>query len=295
MKAYPISTKCLSKQVKEVQNNMNWLREHTKAATLLAVLLILVIIVVVSYGKIGNSSFLGRYLGNAISVVQEPISSAGNGLKSAAKGIFQFRTVVKENEKLKEEVSSLKREIIGLQLTQAELNELRELSSILNYETVLNNYSLLTADVIAMDGSNWFNIFTINVGSEKGVKEDAAVINGDGLIGRVLEVGRDWAKVISVIDESNSVSFKVLRDMQLLGILSGDGQGGLAGYMLDPDGSVIAGDILVTSGMGMYPEGIVIGKVSEVTWNNDTLLKTVAIEPGVYFKNLQKVTVIIDK
>jgi rod shape-determining protein MreC len=83
--------------------------------------------------------------------------------------------------------------------------------------------------------------------------------------------------------------------MQLLGILSGDGQGGLAGYMLDPDGSVIAGDILVTSGMGMYPEGIVIGKVSEVTWNNDTLLKTVAIEPGVYFKNLQKVTVIIDK
>jgi rod shape-determining protein MreC len=46
------------------------------------------------------------------------------------------------------------------------------------------------------------------------------VINGDGLIGRVLDVGSNWAKVISVIDESNSVSFKVFRDLKLLGILN---------------------------------------------------------------------------
>jgi cell shape-determining protein MreC len=47
--------------------------------------------------------------------------------------------------------------------------------------------------------------------------------------------------------------------------------------------------------MGMYPEGIPIGKVKKVVWNNDTLLKTVTIEPSAYFKNLQKVTVLVNK
>lgn len=274
---------------------MNWLRGHTKSAALLIVFIVLIVIIVVSYGNVGNSSFLGRTIGKVVTRVQEPVSHAGNGIKSAAKGIFRFRTVVADNERLKEQVADLNREIIGLKLKEAELNELRDLSDILNYENVSDNYSFITADVIAMDGSNWFNLFTINVGSDDGVYKDAVIINGDGLIGRVLEVGTDWAKVISVIDESNSISFKVLRDMQLLGISSGYGKGGLDGYMLDPDGAVIVGDILITSGIGMYPEGIVVGKVSKVVWNNDTLLKTISIEPGAYFKNLQKVTVLINK
>ncbi|MDD3168092.1 MAG: rod shape-determining protein MreC, partial [Eubacteriales bacterium] len=187
------------------------------------------------------------------------------------------------------------REIIQIKLTEAELAELQNLSNILGYENVTPYYNYVTADVVAMDGSNWFNLFTINAGTKDGLYKDAVVINGDGLIGRVLEVGSDWAKVISVIDESNSVSFKVFRDMQLLGILSGDGKGSLKGYMIDTEAAVIEGDILITSGIGMYPEGIPIGKVKKVEWNNDTLLKTVTIEPSAYFKNLHRVTVLVKK
>jgi len=63
--------------------------------------------------------------------------------------------------------------------------------------------------------------------------------------------------------------------------------------MMDADSAVIEGDLLVTSGIGMYPAGISIGKVTGIEWNNDTLLKTVHIEPSAYFKNLQKVTAIV--
>ena len=274
---------------------MNWLREHKILTLILSIFFILIIIIVVSYNNIGSSTSLGRGVQRVIALVQGPVSDAGNGVKSGAKGIFQFRTVVKENEKLKDEVSDLNRQIIQLKLTEAELAELRNLSNILGYDNVTSNYNYVTADVTAMDGSNWFNLFTIDAGSDDGIYKDAVVINGDGLIGRVLEVGPNWAKVISVIDESNSVSFKVFRDMQLLGILSGDGEGGLAGYMLDPEAAIIEGDVLITSGMGMYPEGIPIGKVKKVEWNNDTLLKTITIEPSAYFKNVQKVTVLINK
>jgi len=93
-----------------------------------------------------------------------------------------------------------------------------------------------------MDGANWFNLFTINRGTESGVYPDAIVVTGDGLTGRVLETGQGWSKVIGIIDESNKVSFKVLRDPTLLGVLHGDGLSGLTGYMLDGKASVIEGE-----------------------------------------------------
>lgn len=272
---------------------MNWLREHRILTTILSIFFILIIITVVSYSNIGSSTVLGRSVQKIVAYVQGPVSSAGNGVKSGVKGIFQFRSIMKENEELRKQISDLNREIIQNKLTEAELSELRSLSNIMGYENVSANYTFVTADVVAMDGSNWFNLFTINAGTKDGIYKDAVVVNGDGLIGRVLEVGSNWSKIISVIDESNSVSFKVFRDMQLLGILSGDGKGGLEGYMIDPEAAVIEGDILISSGMGMYPEGIPIGKVKKVVWNNDTLLKTVTIEPSAYFKNLQKVTVLV--
>lgn len=272
---------------------MNWLREHKTFTVIISVFFAFVIIIVVSYQNIGNSTSLGRGIDKVLSLIQWPVSSAGNGVKSGLSGIIHFRSVLQENEELKNQLAELNRELIQNRLTEAELEELRNLSNILGYENIAPDYSFVTADVIAMDGSNWFNLFTINTGTEEGVTKGAVVVNGDGLIGRVLETGGGWSKVISVIDESNSVSFKVFRDLQLLGILSGDGKGSLAGYMIDPDAAVIEGDILITSGMGMYPEGIPIGKVKKVEWNNDTLLKTVTIEPSAYFKNLQKVTVLV--
>jgi rod shape-determining protein MreC len=261
----------------------------------MSVFLILTIVIVISYQNIGNNTVLGRSIDKVFSLVQGPVSNAGNGVKSGLKGIFQFRSILRENEDLKNQVTDLNRQLIQAKLTDSELAELRSLSNILGYVNVTPNYNYVTANVAAMDGSNWFNLFTINAGTDDGIYKDAVVINGDGLIGRVLDVGSNWAKVISVIDESNSVSFKVFRDLNLLGILTGDGKGGLEGYMIDPEAAVIEGDVLVTSGMGMYPEGIPIGKVKKVEWNNDTLLKTVTIEPSAYFKNLQKVTVLVRK
>ena len=274
---------------------MNWLREHKTLTVILSIFFALMVISVISYQNIGNSTTLGRGINRVVTLIQGPVSNAGNGVKSGVTGIFQFRSILQENQELKEQISDLNREVIRNKLSEAELEELRNLSKVLGYENVTPDYSLVTADVAAMDGSNWFNLFTINTGTEKGIYKDAVVVNGDGLIGRVLDTGPGWSKVISVIDESNSVSFKVSRDMQLLGILSGDGKGELAGYMIDPKAAVVDGDVLITSGMGMYPEGIPIGKVKKVAWNNDTLLKTVTIEPSAYFKNLQKVTVLVKK
>ncbi len=272
-----------------------WLRENGGTAVLITVALILTILLVASFLHMGNSSSAGRFLISAITSVQEPISNATAGISDGFKNLLTFRSIARENQQLKDELAQLKQEMVRQQFSDQELEELRRLSAALNYESVQNSTSYVTGDVIAMDTSNWFNIFTINVGTEKGVRIDAVVINGDGLVGRVYEAGEGWAKVISVIDETNSVSFRIFRgsNESYLGILTGNGRGRLEGYMLDSEASVIEGDTVVTSGIGIYPFGITVGRISEVVVNTDSLLKEVIVDPAVDFKNIQKVMVIM--
>ncbi|MEG1931111.1 MAG: rod shape-determining protein MreC [Anaerovorax sp.] len=274
---------------------MKWLREYKKATIIACIIIALLTVMAVSYGNSGSSSPLGIGINNVLVKIQEPFYKAGVGLKNATRGIFHFKEVLQENEKLKAEISKLNNEVIELKLTENELKILGELSQSLNYENIRNNYEYVTGDVIAMDGSDWFNIFTVNVGTDRNIYKDAVVINGKGLVGRVMDVGPNWAKVMSIVDENNSVSFKSVRDMNLVGILSGNGKGGISGFMLDPEATILKGDLLITTGMGMYPEGIPIGKVVKVKKNSDTLLKTVEIEPAAYLKTQQKVIIIIPK
>lgn len=274
---------------------MKWFRAHTKLTAFIAIGLCLLIILTVSYVYKGNSSPVGRLINSGLAKVQEPLSNAGNGIAKGFKGLFSFRAVAKENEELKEQITQLEQEVIKLQFSQLELQELRELSDALNYVDVETSYNHISADVISLDGSNWFNIFTINKGKNQGVVKDGIVVNGDGLVGRVLEAGDNWAKVIGIIDESSNVSFKIFRDQGLnyLGVLDGDGKGGLEGYMLDPEAKISDGDLLITSGIGLYPAGITVGKISEVVQNTDSLLKQIKIQPSVNFKDIEKVLVIV--
>lgn len=274
---------------------MRWFREHTKLTVFFSVILMMIIIMSVSYVRSFDNAPPEGFVQGVFSVIQEPVVKAGNGLGDAFAGIFRFRQITRENEQLKGQVASLNKEVIGLKMSQNQLNEFRNLSKVLNYQQVTQNYNYVTGDVIAYDGTNWFNTFTLNIGTKEGIKKDAIVLNGDGLIGRVFETGGSWSKVITIVDESNSVSFKVLRNNQYIGIVSGNGKGKLGGYLLDPSADVIIGDVLVTSGFGVYPEGIVIGKVSEVTRDTNKLLKTVTVEPGVYFRNIKNAMVIIPK
>ncbi len=234
-----------------------------------SIILVLMIVIIFSFVKKGENSQFGSIIGNGVSTLQAPIAYFGNNISDELSSAFSFWYANKENKLLKEEIATLKREIVGLQLDASELAELRELKNALNYKTINTTYNYATANVIAMDNSDIFNIFTINVGLNDGVEFNSIVVNGDGLIGRVFNVGDNWAKVISVIDESNSVSFRVSRDVNILGVLSGDGNGSLNGYMLDSKATVIHGDVLITSGLGDYPVGIIIGNVTDSKLEND--------------------------
>jgi rod shape-determining protein MreC len=137
------------------------------------------------------------------------------------------------------------------------------------------------------------NIFTINVGSDEGVEVGDIVVCGEGLVGRVSAVGGNWSKVTSIIDESSKVSFKLSGNLQVIGIVEASSDGVLTGFMLDSEAKLNEGDGIITSGMGVYPAGIEIGKITKVRYDSDEQLLKVDIKPSVEFESLQKVSVIL--
>jgi rod shape-determining protein MreC len=229
--------------------------------------------------------------------IQKPITRFGQSIESGASGVFNFRATVEENQELRDRIAQLEEQILDYKLIEMELDELNRLSLALNFESVRESELKVVAKIVSIDGTNHFNIFTIDAGSVAGVRKDAVVVNGQGMIGRVYEAGENFAKVVSIIDTNANVSFRIFRSESesYLGIAYGNGQGGLSGYMLDTSADVKEGDKLITSGMGIYPGGLVLGTVSEVLSERDSLLRYIEIDTAVDFNNLSKVLVLVTK
>ena len=187
----------------------------------------------------------------------------------------------------------MERELAQARLEEGQLAQLQELAGILNYDYTSQVFNVVTADVKLKDGSNWTGIFTIDRGTESGISSGSVVINGAGLVGTVIDAGDGWAKVRPAVSDGDKLSFKLARDGNQLGIVSGNSSGSLSGYMLDDNSTVAEGDILISSGMGSYPEGIEIGSVKSVKYNSDKLMREIIVEPAVSFESLRKVAVII--
>ena len=249
---------------------MRWIREHKLMAGLLALLLALVIVFVVSIAFGGGNNALTGAINKGASGVSGFLSSLGNGIRSQVVGLFSHGEMQDRIDELEEENDQLKRELAAARLEESQLEQLQELSELLNYDYIKQGY-----EVVLKDSSNWTNVFTIDRGTEAGITEGKVVIDGSGLIGKVSDAGEGWAKVVSIIDSGNKVSFKLSRDGKQLGIVTGNSQGYISGYMLDEDSTVAEGDILLTSGMGTYPEGIE------------------TVEPSVDLNSLRKVSVIL--
>ena len=272
---------------------MRWIREHKLIASLLSILVILALIFTVSMSSGVGGNAVSNVVNAGNSGIAGFFANIGGNIKDGITGIIANKNLKAQIDDLEEQNNQLERELAEAKLEAAQLEQLQELSGLLNYDYTKETFNVVSADVTLEDLSSWTDSFVIDRGSESGIKNGAIVIDGVGLVGRVCEVGEGWAKVKPVLSEENSVSFMLARSNKQLGVASGGENGEFVGYMFDEQSTVAESDILITSGMGIYPAGIEIGSVTSVSFNDDKLIKEVTIEPVVDFKSLRKVAVII--
>lgn len=206
--------------------------------------------------------------------------------------------VQNENEQLRKQMAETP--FKDAQLEEAN-RRIAELEGILDMQSSLLNegYPCIQAEVIMRDMEQWNNVLTINKGTSDGIVEDMVVVNQYGVVGKVMSASQYVSKVklLTSQDKLNSVSIKisVSEEKTIEGILQNyDINKGMYVIHMFEDSDEIAEDMdIITSGKGgVYPSGLLIGKVKSVEALDSQVGKIVYAQPVDDFQTFDIVTVI---
>lgn len=228
--------------------------------------------------------------------MQQGINHTGSWIFDTANDFKTLSEVLEENEKLKQQNADLTDQLIVAKIEQYELESLRELFELSEkYPT----FEKQAANVIAKDSGNWFSTFIINRGEKDGILPGMNVIAGGGLVGIVTDVGPNYSKVRSIIDDANNVSamvpstgdnFNVSGNLKTMN----DSMVITFSELRDDQNLVKVGDPVITSYVSdQYHQGILIGYISSIENGPNNLTKIGTITPVADFEHIEDVLVIM--
>lgn len=236
-------------------------------------------------------SFLRDTLSYAEKIVTYPFSY----ITTKTREYNKLKDVNKENDILE---TSLDR-IDAIETENVELRrQIDALKNELNIDYTLTDYEYLNATVTSRSVGYWYNTITINKGSYNGIKKDMVVINSKGLIGRVIKTSTFTSDVrlITTSETNNKISVHISNgDNNLYGLINNYDY---SKNLLEVEGisntkDVDIGDFVYTSGLGgIFPSGILIGSVSEITTDSYDLAKIIKVKPSADFSNINYVSVL---
>lgn len=259
------------------------------------IITIIVLIMLVVLTNIDIKNFSGAE--NIFSKLVMPIQNGLTYLKNKISGNDSFfediNNLKAENERLTNENNELKESLRELEIIKAENATLREYN---NMSEKYSEYTTVPAYIINKDISNLSDTMVINVGSDDGVRENMPVITTEGLVGYIVSTTNDTAKVQPIIDPSSSVSATISTSRDSIiakGILGSDNT--LKAIYIPTDADLVIDDSVETSGLGgIYPKGILIGKISQIIDSKNVTDRYAIIETAVDFSKLETVLVITD-
>jgi len=197
-----------------------------------------------------------------------------------------------ENENLKKQVSSLQEDLNNLKEVEQENIRLEELLGA--YDSVVNEWDPVVAKVISRSNSIWYNTLTIKGGEDQGFLKNMVVVNADGLIGRIMNVSKHTSEVLLILDKEAAVAaFEQIT--RTPGIIEGsDKKEDMLSFIHVPYDAVIKeNQIIISSGLGgIYPAGLRIGYITDITVESGGLMLSCAVQPFVDFDRLEEVMVL---
>lgn len=268
---------------------------HRKNGFWGVIITIILLILLVAITNIERSKLYN--FENVMSKIITPIQSGITYIKHKINGNNMYFANVeqleKDNEALKRENSDLEQKLRELEVLKAENETLKQYVSVTEK---YQSFKTIPANVINRDITNYSKTIVINIGKDDGVKENMAVIADKGLVGNVISVTSNTAKVQTIVDSASSTSALAssTRDtMVCKGTIENTSV--LKATYISTNANIIEGDSVETSGMGgIYPKGIYIGRITKVKEGKNKIDKTVEVETAVDFNKLETVLVVIE-
>lgn len=240
-----------------------------------------------------NQRLFRVWMQAAASPVQSVSSKASGAGSSLISQIINFRSTAVENDQLKQRLSQTELELQNARQAAVENERLRGL---LDLKQQIG-YQQLAARVIARDSSVWFNTVTINRGSSSGVALNMPVVTAGGIVGRVIAVSPVTAQIMMITDEKAAAGAIVgqVNGSGALGSIRGMGETDLVEmrYVSELQKVVVGDHILTTGQDGIYPPGLKVGEVVQVTPGTSSQAHQIFVRPGARLDQLEEVVVLL--
>lgn len=272
--------------------------ERRRARILLAVLTLVSLALITIDARAGEDGPLARVRDGVAALfgpVQEGLATVIDPVGDAFSGVGELFRLRQENARLRAELEDLRDRTRSFSDVLRENEELREQ---LDMEDTLvaraPEFDFLTARVTGFAPSNSEWTVTIDVGTRDGVAKDMTIINGDGLVGRIIQTGPTSSRVLLAVDHTFSAAARVARTGEI-GYVRGHGKDPMQMTLLNPEAEVRPDDEIVTSSYqsALFPEGIPIGATGEELAGTGDLTREVEVLPYVEFTRLRSVFVVL--
>ncbi len=261
-------------------------------------ILSLAVVVAVLFSVMSYFSTTSAALPNIAGIIVSPFRSVTASVSEMVRdltGYFtEFDSLKEENRQLKIKIAEMEEDIRQATFDREENAHLRKVAELREQRRDLH---LESARVLVQDSSNWYSLLTINKGTSYDIAVGDCVVTEEGyFLGVVTETGLNWATVRTILDSESSIGALVFRSggsALAQGDFSLMGQGRMALSYLGAEPDVVAGDLVVTSGLGGYfPSQIVIGYVEEIRTSDNGLAHYAVLKPEMSLEGLTEIYVV---
>ena len=257
---------------------------------ILLILTLLLVFTVLSL-SLKSSPALRKVQGLVVSMTApglEGLSYVGRSAKQLWLGYFYLIGARRQNAELQRQLEEYKQREVQFQEAEQALTRLETLLD-LKRQVAL---PVIGARVIAYDPTLWSRSAIINQGKAQGVKEGLPVLAPQGIVGRIVGIYPEYSKVMLIVDRKSSADAMVQRT-RIRGMLKGKGGNRCSLEFVPKSADVQLGDLVLASGLvGLYPKGLVFGKVTAANKKNPGVFQEIEVTPNVDLSTLEEVLVV---
>ena len=266
--------------------------------TKIKVTMILAVLLAVALAVTANLTGLtlpDMFVQGVLTPVRTAVSSLTDGAQQIYNYIFEYETIVKENETLKDKLAQIEDDMRQAEALAQENDRLRELLGLTQSK---EDYQLVDGYIISWGSNDWTSTFTINKGSNAGLEVGMCAITANGEVaGVVTEAGSNYAVIKTVLDSSLEVS-ACIASSGYSGVVTGCYTSGLRDMLrmdyLSSTAIIRTQDQVVTAGSTYYPRNLILGYVVDAGYDEVGVAKYAILRPAADIANLEQVFIITE-
>ena len=257
----------------------------------IVITIVVLILIVIFSNREANTSFFENVANKLVMPIQNGLTYLKNRVSGNSTFFTDISNLKSENQDLKEKNSQLEQSLRELENIKTENETLKEY---LGLTEKYGEYKTVPGYVIDKEISNYSKTIIINIGKNDGIEVSMTVIADEGLVGHVVSVTDNTAKVQTIVDTSSSISCLMSTNKDSIickGTLSSNSE--LKAMYIPTDANLVQGDSVDTSGLGgIYPKGIHVGSIKKIVSTKNITDRYALVETAVDFDKLNTVLVV---